>query len=92
MDNQEEWGPWITHDGKGCPCVGEWVEVEFDDNRPNAEGRATKSCGNPDSGWDWANVMQVSVFIRYRIRKPLGLTMLEAIARDTTTPIVKVDA
>ena len=88
----EEWGPWIEHDGKGCPCVGEWVEVEFDDHRPNAEGRATSATGNPESGWVWANAIRVSVFTRYRIRKPKGLTMLERVARDVTAPIEQVDA
>lgn len=23
---------WIIHDGGKCPCVGEWVEVYYDDN------------------------------------------------------------
>ena len=25
--NDSEWTDWITHDGKGCPCVGKMVEV-----------------------------------------------------------------
>ena len=24
----EEWGPWVEHDGKGCPCRGMIVESE----------------------------------------------------------------
>lgn len=24
---EEDWGPWIEHDGKGCPCAGMHVEV-----------------------------------------------------------------
>ena len=30
MSDEAEWGPWQIHDGKGCPCVGQWVQVETD--------------------------------------------------------------
>ena len=23
----EEWGPWIEHDGSGCPCLGAYVQT-----------------------------------------------------------------
>lgn len=25
----EQWGPWIVHDGSGCPCVGMFVHVVY---------------------------------------------------------------
>lgn len=26
--SNSEWGPWIEHDGKGCPCIG--MVIDFD--------------------------------------------------------------
>ena len=99
MNNQDEWGPWIAHDGKCCPCVGQYVHVvhfEFQD----FFGVAGLTSGE---SWLWitpdhygatftSDGHMAMPVIRYRIRKPRGLTMLEAIARDTTTPIVEVNA
>ena len=93
MNNQDEWGPWITHDGKGCPCLGQMVEF-----LPECHIRgilpSMKMIAGSGGGfsWDWNNFPECTRIISYRIRKPLGLTMLEAIARDIKTPIVKVDA
>lgn len=28
MTSEVEWGPWVEHDGKGCPCVGQYVMVK----------------------------------------------------------------
>jgi hypothetical protein len=30
----EEWGPWVEHDGKGCPCVGMFTQWEIEFPRP----------------------------------------------------------
>jgi len=27
---QEEWTEWFQHDGKGCPCVGRWVQAKWE--------------------------------------------------------------
>lgn len=74
----EEWGPWIEHDGKGCPCRGEYVQGKFDDDRPDAFGIAYGVL-NAESAWLWENAHRVAVLIRYRIRKPKGLTTLESL-------------
>jgi len=31
MQDSEEWGPWIEHDGKGCPaeCIGKFLLIEL---------------------------------------------------------------
>ena len=74
-----EWGPWTLHDGMGCPCRGMFVRVE----RRNGEVReaiATGEYNESGSAWDWASVSdkwQPFCIIRYRIRKPRGLTILE---------------
>jgi hypothetical protein len=74
----EEWGPWIRHDGKGCPCAGSYVESEQRDGlieQHIAEGV------NPEliaSAWDWSSHLYRDLdIIAYRIRKPRGLTILE---------------
>ncbi|KHQ51115.1 hypothetical protein [Mameliella alba] len=77
-----EWGPWIEHNGKGCP-LPDWQIVEAVD----VEGEFYEAdrvdtlcwdhdCGTPVLWW----------IIRYRIRKPRGLTILEEIARSVKEP------
>lgn len=94
----EEWGPWIDHDGKGCPCVGEWVNgVErsgFEDiwiagtcvvEGDRVVGRTTDR-GTDDCRWSWDvpgnTVWPEYHIIRYRIRKPRGLTILESLLEN----------
>jgi hypothetical protein len=76
----DEWGPWIEHDGSGCPCVGMWVHRIY--GRPGldtVDGK-TKSekiglVMNAQSGcWRWSNGF--SPVIRYRIRKPRALQQM----------------
>ena len=89
----EEWGPWIDHDGRGCPCVGMLVEGVFlnamalrDD--PSfivgvQEDREIFIAGSDGGGsWDWSNWPHYSKIIRYRIRKPKGLTILEGLLEN----------
>lgn len=80
-----EWGPWIDHDGKGCPCVGYITEVVFF-SLGNHIGMAG-SCGG--HSWLWVMVYGFPTcrifsdpIIRYRIRKPLGLSICESILAD----------
>lgn len=85
-----EWGPWIEHDGLGCHCIGKWVQAQRRSGRI-VEGIAGSDCRargySPDSdesAWthrycpgftgDW--------IIRYRIRKPRGLTILESLLEN----------
>lgn len=82
------WGPCIEHDGKGCPCVGEYVQCE----RANLgileviAGAECISHGLDPNGWGsawvWREYHRYSDVIRYRIRKPKGLTLLEEIAKN----------
>lgn len=83
MDDQD-WGPWIEHDGKGCPCPGEYmaaiVEWEPGDTR-YVEGIAEAGA----LSWDWSYHLTkpktgfglLSRVIRYRIRKPKGMKLVE---------------
>lgn len=69
MSDEEEWGPWQNHDGKGCLCVGMWVQAIHQNwDGPLIEGIAGLA-GNRD--WVWATA--VFPIIRFRIRKPRAL-------------------
>jgi hypothetical protein len=77
----EEWEPWIEHDGKGCPCVGMWVQMVF-----KRKGLRFEACGiagerfdgtesETGSSWHWAIISEGPWWpvIRYRIRKPRAI-------------------
>lgn len=70
-----EWGPWIEHDGKGCPVKGQFVHAVI-----------RRRCGRivhyriiagltAGRSWDWTTVY--NPVIRYRIRKPSALQQLK---------------
>ena len=79
----EEWGPWIEHDGNYVPhLVGLWVRTvaEWPDGKlTERELRVGNGMG---ASWNWANFGPFTRVLRYRIRKPRGLTILEQIAAD----------
>ena len=89
-DESEEWGPWIDHDGKGCPCRGYLVDVTYADgtgkvflagmqNRVNA---ATGTRGWGDR-WSWADPTRYpKLIIRYRIKKLRALRELRELIQD----------
>ena len=75
-----EWGPWQEHDGKGCPCVGHFVEAVI---KGNKTGRTWTATGRALGGRSWFhNSSGVSFIIRYRIRRPKGLTILEGLLEN----------
>ena len=89
MTQQDEWGPWIDHDGNGYTLsFGFIVEAESADGyrqvgRPK-EG-PTKSWG-ARNWWNWKTLLpdefQTGRVIRYRIRKPRGMAILEDLLQD----------
>ena len=91
----DEWGPWIEHDGKGCPVkAGMWIDVEYRGKRPDG-GRVNRSVVRAPN-WIWpkeGGLLFAFDVIRYRIRKPRGLTILENLIADLPAPVgPKVDA
>lgn len=83
----EEWGPWIEHDGKGCPCKGQVVQAERRSGEILGPYIAyTKAVGIPDLGNPlhdcWVHLPKPSDIIRYRVRKPKGLTILDGILEN----------
>lgn len=88
------WGPWIEHDGAGCPpsIIGKWIDMEAQHGPigPRA-GQVERREGPADPTtveWDWRFFGMVwgktiiARIIRYRVRKPSALTLLERIAAD----------
>ncbi len=92
----EEWGPWIEHDGKGCPCAGAFVESEDRSGnvqRHIADMAAFRASNDGiwlikhdltflPSAWVWGEVPARFEIIRYRIRKPRALLDLIERARS----------
>ena len=78
---QDEWGPWIEHDGQGCPVVGQYVQVvaEWKDHITGSDGLVVR----PGPDWYWRNFPKTWMVRRYRIRKPRGMAILESILADT---------
>ena len=92
----DEWGPWIEHDGKGCPCEGNVAHliVGFDGHAdPKLDpappyGQIVEIISDDewieiaqnDEGWTWTRGYYP--VIRYRIRKPRGMVILETLLAD----------
>lgn len=81
--NEEGWGPWIDHDGKGCPVpLGTIVKVIHEDGI-SSEGPAEGSLcwvwgeipSEDDTGW-------YVPIIKYRVKKPKGLIILESLLQN----------
>jgi hypothetical protein len=93
-----EWGPWVDHDGMGCPCRGQIAHMIFRKagywnpkmlRRGQAIGPSEWiGIAGPhltDGSWDWS--LGHIPIIHYRIRKPLGLTILEQVMQDLPLPV-----
>ena len=101
MTTEPEWGPWIEHDGKGCPCVGQYMQAEVDrDSIINTgvdarmisprlvEGIPRKN--GTHKSWRWVDGF--SRVIRYRIRKPRAMKLLQSIVENPPKQRIKEDA
>lgn len=101
----DDWGPWIEHDGRGCPCLGmfcEVVRVAHPDSVPFPNGSYVlqhmliiKTAEN----WDWSFFGGITSkgtiatkIISYRIRKPRGMKVLETILAELPNTPEKVSA
>ncbi len=88
MSDQEEWGPWIDHDGNPAPNLqGLYMRVRTYNGR-DEEGcmRATET--PPDDmfcAWVWSSIPREfwgHRIIRYRIRKPRAISQLQEMIRE----------
>lgn len=97
----EEWGPWIDHDGKSCPW-GQVVKVvvRHSSGHETTGGPAIAGSKGGQS-WFWKSLEDTRTWskgsggslarpiVRYQIKKPKGLSLLEEIlaeVKDTATP------
>ncbi len=90
----EEWGPWIEHDGKGCPVEGKWVHVTLRNGHElqTVAGRSVVDAnGNFRRGfslyqfnsWVWSDGgPEGNKVVRYRVRKPRALQQLRDMIAD----------
>ena len=97
---EQEWGPWIEHDGKHQPPLGTYVMVQVD-KEALFEWRGPPRCvfehvmrenHMNTACWLWA-VMRPkrdeALVTRYRIRNPRSVEMLKRIAQDVETETLK---
>jgi hypothetical protein len=94
---QDEWGPWIDHDGRGCPCVGKYSQWEMCSDihweigtvdisgRIIVSKRVIEGIAKNGSVWSWKDGFYH--VIRYRIRKPRGMAILEKLLTDLTETV-----
>lgn len=91
----DEWGPWVEHDGTGCPCIGFYVHVSrlaAPDKEVIAGAECIRNGVDPNSilsAWVWEELTRPNDVMRYRVRKPRGLTILEGLLENLPE---KVDA
>lgn len=92
MSDDEQWGPWTEHDGKGCPCIGMLAEVEYADGdvlvlRLGVGWFSTGAEAHYNgplyrTSWDWSTEGRQVPVVRYRVRKPRALLDLIERARE----------
>jgi len=82
-----EWGPWVMHDGLGCPVRrGTIVEVVFEDRFGYQNRTIACADGGDHSSWNWTFFPELKKIVRYREKKPKGLQMLQDIVAKTDVP------
>lgn len=87
----EEWGPWVIHDGMGCPLQqGTIVEVRFQDAFGYKSNVVTTVTGGEFSSWNWEHYPELKKIVRYREKKPRGLSMLQEMLQDLDAPSDKI--
>lgn len=95
------WGPWIEHDGKGCPVpVGTRVFVRLREGHEYASIAGCSSnelvvkphgCENKKGLSRWIAIGSPVDIVRYRIRKPRGMTVLQEIVANPERELEDVE-
>lgn len=85
---KEEWGPWTSHDGSGCPFpAGTIVEVLFEDAFGYRSRTVATVTGGSYSSWNWETYPELKRIIRYREKRPRGMQILDAVLKDVDAPV-----
>ena len=89
----EEWSQWHVHDGKGCPVVGQYVQCEtdrdIDETTPDVrvlKPRLAEYIPKRVDAPSWVGKSNFAQVVRYRVRKPRGLKILEKVLQDLPAP------
>ena len=93
MSRSEEYGPWVAHDGGGCPLpLGTMVQCTFETwpfSYITPEGASPVRGGRC---WDWRHWLceqpdgsLVARIVSYRVRKPRGMAVLEHLVAEIAT-------
>ena len=88
-----EWTPWIEHNGMSEPETGLCIEREYANgvvlvgimgvtSWSTKDGLPSYSGACFTSSWIWGKAGDCVPVIRYRIRKPKGLAILEELLAD----------
>lgn len=79
----EEWSEWFLHDGRGCPVpIGTMVWRVFEAPLEDGSGIEDISRVEAHELDSWSGRPFAMQVIRYRIRKPKGLTILEGLLEN----------
>lgn len=82
----DEWGPWVEHIPGPCPLiVGQFVEViEIGRllKKRRRCGRVSSATVSSPAWFECSPFGRFEQVLRYRIRKPRGLTILENLIAD----------
>lgn len=97
--SDEEWGPWIEHDGKGCPVrAGSYIQVELSVAPTEIKGDWVQIAPRLFEGWllntdsrNWSWIEGFSKIIMYRVKKPKGLKMLEELIQNLPAPTKEME-
>ncbi len=73
-----EWGPWLAHDGKGCPCSGKYCQAltstghRLEGVPQGGGGRSWYWTSLDESGWSTDGTRIFRPIVQYRLRKDKG--------------------
>lgn len=96
--NDEDWGPWVEHDGKSCPLpIGTLVQMVFQSF--NHKDRFYTKTGDVLGGrsWYWkywgkqVNGHVLTRIVRYRVKRPNALKELIKIAEHPEKELENVE-
>ena len=82
MSGDDQWGPWIEHDGCHLPPHGSFCQATFDDC-VTLTGQVDHNDQTHRDSFLWSRSPDdLSHVVRYRVRKPRGLTVLEGLLEN----------
>ena len=90
--SDEQWGPWIDHDGSNYPVPVGTVVQAVRGNKSSVVC-VVRHLNPYHNAWLWESLSDHTLdqrVVKYRIRKPKGLTMLENILAEVETKQPKV--